>query len=392
MATDINENVAGSAYSATELQEVPVSTTAPADGEVLTYNSSSGEWEPAAGGGSPGGDDTYVQFNDGGVFGGEAAFNYNKTTDVLTVGGPGLGKISISGTENTGKLYIQNGGGGEDTLPAISLRNGLDPINFGFDIHHYTESFDGDLIISRVSGAVDNPVIRIKRDSAVTEFEGTVKLNDHGPGLLHADADGNISAVSAPQFLTTQEDIQEITFDLVPDAGSIDVNWHSGTPATLNWDDSTATIETQLKTIHGELANISVSGDFSTSIVVTFYGVTWASTDPFPALTISNNTLESSTNPVTPTVTETQAALCHFELDAADAGRLFTYATNQVNVSVLLPSAAEVPGSIFYFRETGGGSFLLILAGGLGITASTNQTLAMISTGSSWIQLFKVTN
>ena len=37
---------------------------------------------------TPGGSDTYVQFNDGGsTFGGDSGLTYNKTTDVLTVGG-----------------------------------------------------------------------------------------------------------------------------------------------------------------------------------------------------------------------------------------------------------------------------------------------------------------
>ena len=36
------------------------------------------------GGGSPGGSDTYVQFNDGGAFGGNSGLAYNKTTNALT--------------------------------------------------------------------------------------------------------------------------------------------------------------------------------------------------------------------------------------------------------------------------------------------------------------------
>lgn len=36
---------------------------------------------------APGGSDTQVQFNDGGVFGGDAGFVYNKTTDVATLAG-----------------------------------------------------------------------------------------------------------------------------------------------------------------------------------------------------------------------------------------------------------------------------------------------------------------
>ncbi len=37
----------------------------------------------ATGGGTPGGSDTQVQFNDGGAFGGDSTFTYNKTTDTL---------------------------------------------------------------------------------------------------------------------------------------------------------------------------------------------------------------------------------------------------------------------------------------------------------------------
>lgn len=39
----------------------------------------------SGGGGTPGGSDTQIQFNDGGSFGGDSAFTYNKTTDTLTV-------------------------------------------------------------------------------------------------------------------------------------------------------------------------------------------------------------------------------------------------------------------------------------------------------------------
>jgi len=39
------------------------------------------------GGGTPGGSDTQVQFNDGGTFGGDAGLTYNKTTDELTLAG-----------------------------------------------------------------------------------------------------------------------------------------------------------------------------------------------------------------------------------------------------------------------------------------------------------------
>lgn len=41
----------------------------------------------SGGSGSPGGSDTYVQFNDGGAFGGDSGFTFNKTNKTLDVGG-----------------------------------------------------------------------------------------------------------------------------------------------------------------------------------------------------------------------------------------------------------------------------------------------------------------
>jgi hypothetical protein len=62
--------------------------TSPTSGQVLTATSSTAAtWQtPSGGGGTPGGSDTQVQFNDGGSFGGDAGLTYNKTTDTLTAG------------------------------------------------------------------------------------------------------------------------------------------------------------------------------------------------------------------------------------------------------------------------------------------------------------------
>ena len=64
---------------------------------VLTSNGAgvAPSWQAApGGGGSPGGSDTQVQFNDGGAFGGDAGLVYNKTTDTLTT-------VNLLSTTNT---------------------------------------------------------------------------------------------------------------------------------------------------------------------------------------------------------------------------------------------------------------------------------------------------
>ena len=60
----------------------------------------------AGGGGSPGGSDTYVQFNDGGsTFGGDVDFTWNKTTNVLGI---------------TGDINLSDGGTYTTTLQTIT--------------------------------------------------------------------------------------------------------------------------------------------------------------------------------------------------------------------------------------------------------------------------------
>lgn len=70
-------------------------------GEFLTTDGNSLSWAAASGGGTPGGSDTQIQFNDGGVFGGDSNLVWNKTTDALGIQVTPLNPIhaaAISGT------------------------------------------------------------------------------------------------------------------------------------------------------------------------------------------------------------------------------------------------------------------------------------------------------
>lgn len=62
----------------------------------------------AGGGGSPGGSDTEVQFNDGGAFGGETNFTYDKTTGELHVGPSDRG-VRLFGEEGDISQYAPDG-------------------------------------------------------------------------------------------------------------------------------------------------------------------------------------------------------------------------------------------------------------------------------------------
>lgn len=63
---------------------------APGSGDAAAgkFLKANGTWAvPAGGGGSPGGSDTQVQFNDGGSFGGDSNFTWDKTNHYLSLGG-----------------------------------------------------------------------------------------------------------------------------------------------------------------------------------------------------------------------------------------------------------------------------------------------------------------
>ncbi|CAB4151742.1 hypothetical protein UFOVP594_31 [uncultured Caudovirales phage] len=75
-------------------------------GGVMSWTNVSG------GGGSPGGSDTQVQFNDSSSFGGDSAFTYNKTSDVLTINSlASTGDMNIASEGTTGSMYLTGGVG-----------------------------------------------------------------------------------------------------------------------------------------------------------------------------------------------------------------------------------------------------------------------------------------
>lgn len=80
---------------------------APTNGQALVYNSATDTWIPGAGGGggTPGGSNTQIQFNDSSAFAGDADLTWNKTTNVLGI---------------TGDVNLSDGGTYTTTLQTIT--------------------------------------------------------------------------------------------------------------------------------------------------------------------------------------------------------------------------------------------------------------------------------
>ena len=84
------------------------------DGQALVWSAALQKWVPGAGGGggTPGGSDTQVQFNDAGSFGGDSTFTFNKTTNVLNVS-----QIIASGQISTStSITLEETGAGTDII------------------------------------------------------------------------------------------------------------------------------------------------------------------------------------------------------------------------------------------------------------------------------------
>ncbi len=117
-------------------------TTAGTSGYSLTTDGSGNTtWtNVSGGGGTPGGSDTQVQFNDGGSFGGDAGLTYNKTTDTLTVGSSGLQISSSIISAPNNSLTIQSNG-----VTGIVL------ITAGASVYIYPDTASGGVSLGRIN-------------------------------------------------------------------------------------------------------------------------------------------------------------------------------------------------------------------------------------------------
>jgi len=137
-------------------------------------------------GASPGGVDTYIQFNDGGTFGGDAGFTYNKTTDSATLSGSLTVGVGLSAGATA--VNLSNGFysiGGVSVLTSTTLGSGvvnssltsvgtLTNLNVGdLSVSTNTVTSTGDIILDPVS---TNPV-RIAGGSPLRLFGSTTTNN-----------------------------------------------------------------------------------------------------------------------------------------------------------------------------------------------------------------------
>ena len=165
---------------------------------------------------SPGGSDTYVQFNDGGgSFGGDAGLTYNKTTDSLTVAGniTGSGGLFSSDTRINGQLRVVTGIRNTGTV-----NQGFN--NFTSNFNFTTQSFVGvDTSLGAYTGTL--PTIAGDYIGRVYSIKDVGGLCGTTPFVITASSPNKIDGATELKINTTSGSVS-----LIAGVNGASYNWY----------------------------------------------------------------------------------------------------------------------------------------------------------------------
>jgi hypothetical protein len=169
------------------------------------------------GGGTPGGVDTNVQFNDGGSFGGTAGFTFNKTTNAVST----TGTVSATGNVSGGNIIAGTGSGGNISGANIITANAVTTTG---------NITSGNILTAGLISATGNVTSGNLSTTLVTATTLSATGNVQGGNLRTA------GLISATGSITTAGDIS-ITGNIV-DGAALTVTTSSNGNITLNPDGS----------------------------------------------------------------------------------------------------------------------------------------------------------
>ena len=151
----------------------------------------------AGGGGSPGGSDTYVQFNDSGSFGGDAQLTFNKTTGLLTTTGAGTSGVAILKTmPGSGASFISLHDNGTMIIDA-DTGTGTNPLTIRYaGTEQFRFTYQAILLV-RAGGSINigNGLLTITDASSIAQINSFNELHIR-PGALGGSGTKRISVIS----------------------------------------------------------------------------------------------------------------------------------------------------------------------------------------------------
>ncbi len=322
-----------------------ITITTDASTDSITINSTGG-------GGTPGGSDTQVQFNDGGSFGGDAGFTYNKTTNTATV----ENAIVTSGTASTIASF---GASKEITSLSTATYPSLTELS-------YVKG-----ITSAIQGQIDG---KQPLNANLTAIAGLTSAADTLPYFTGAGTAATTTITGQARNLLddTTASAQRSTLGLgsIATQAANNVNITGGTVANCNIN---SPVFESLITIPGPTASIAIDADART--------ISWYDNITFDFITLGlDGAIGSSRTINLPTIlTGTSATI----VTTGDAGSV----TNTMLAGSIAPSKITGTAAILGANTFTGTQTMPTLAasssGGLTIDASNGTDIGLLGAGNT---------
>jgi hypothetical protein len=133
-------------------------------------------WQEGArgggGGGTPGGSDTYVQYNDASAFGGEADFVYDETTNTLTVDNAAVDTEVYDATGWNGDLTIPTKDAVRDKIETLGTGSGTVNSGTQYRIAYYAT---GGTAVSEAGAITASKALKSDANGVPTHFDTTTE-------------------------------------------------------------------------------------------------------------------------------------------------------------------------------------------------------------------------
>jgi len=217
------------------------------------------------GGGSPGGIDTYVQFNDGGNFGGVGAFTFNKSTNSLVVGGN-----VTSNNSNLGNLATANYFSGNGSLLTGITASTAGTVTTNAQPNITSVGSLSGLIVSNVSGIVNFTTTANVTLGAVSNLHISGGTSGY---VLSTDGSGGLSWVAQSGGGGSYGNSNVADY-LPVYTGNVNANYFIGNGSTLTYvtggnvsGNVTSAIQSHYANIANSVIGSNVSGQVGNALV-----------------------------------------------------------------------------------------------------------------------------
>ena len=267
------------------------------------------------GGGTPGGNDTEVQFNDGGNFGGDTELTYNKTSNILTVSG-GLisqasstftSQLNVGGILNASSTILGQtmnlyGTGTSTFLGGLSLA-GLRVSNGG----HYLATADNDVFLLEENSGGEYYRVKVSNlgDIDFISDDGTYHLRI--PDVNAAQATGNIYTAGVCGMSTAGviEDDTCVDFDAAPGA----FQFYADGVNLLDFNSTDVVVNESSADVDFRVESNDLTHAFFVDAGTNLIGI--ATTAPSSLLSVHGNALISGTTTVAGLIATSSVQLKH---------------------------------------------------------------------------------